>query len=76
MSYVPVLDLLDRMIAETVTTGNALAAKCANGDFDRLGMEAGLGQRLQTLNEIKSAVVTLGLQEHEQPDKYYHPDGF
>jgi hypothetical protein len=76
MSYLPVLALLDRMIDETAIVARQAASACPPASFDRLGMGVGANARMQTLNEVKDAVVKLGLREHEQqPDKYYHPDG-
>lgn len=52
--------------------------------LDRMMQESpryGAGERVQTLREVKSEIMRLGIKEHEDrrlavPDKYYHPDGF
>ncbi len=62
MSYLPVIELLDTMIAATATKANAMAE---HGGFDYIGAGAGVGVRIAALQEARAAVVTLGLREHE-----------
>lgn len=62
MSYLPVIELLDDMIAATATKANAMAE---HGGFDSIGAGAGVGVRIAALQEARASVVTLGLEQHE-----------
>ncbi len=65
MSYWPVIELLDTMIATTATKANAMAELSG---FDHIGAGAGVGVRIAALQEARASVVVLGLREHEARD--------